>query len=259
MRARFNPTVIRRISLVVAMVAGLTVGGLNYFRIKEKIDGLHAELAAQTTIAQKAESDLARSQKEMAAAAVRLKVFKADLDQTTADKQTALARATEQTALAEKQAKELAVTHRKLDEAQQSLARYVGAGLEPEQILAAASEIRNLQKSLATAEKRVGFLELQVKMLSSISGEDNPVPLPADLKGTVISTDAKWRFLVLDVGASQGVLENGEVLLRRGDKLVGKARVSRVQPDRCVANMLTGWDFAEIREGDVAIAATPQS
>ena len=73
------------------------------------------------------------------------------------------------------------------------------------------------------------------------------------------TADPKWHFIVLDVGEDQGVLLNGEVLVSRQGKLLGKAKVSRVQPGRCVANMVPGWEFGEIAEGDQVIPAVPRS
>lgn len=258
MNARPSSLVLR-ISLIIAVVTGLLAGGFNYFNVKTKIERLRAELAAQTTIAQKAESELARTQAELNKAMVGLKVTKTELDQNVADKQAALTALAEQTSLAKKRGEELATLRPELQDAQRYLERYRVAGLEPEQIVGAAARIKDLEKALAAAEKNCARLELTVKQLSPGDCGGGPVVLPAGLTARVISTDAKWRFLVLDAGADQGVLQNGELLVRRGDKLVGKARVSRVEPDCCVANLMSGWDLDEIKKGDVAIPATPQS
>jgi len=47
--------------------------------------------------------------------------------------------------------------------------------------------------------------------------------------------------------------------LNRHGRLVAKARVSRVQRDRSVADLLPGWEFGEVMEGDLVIPADPQS
>jgi hypothetical protein len=175
-----------------------------------------------------------------------------------ADKEAALASAAQLTNLTRKQSVDLIALRQDLQDAQRSLSRFRGAGLEPEQISGAAGRIKKLEKALAEAETRNQALSQQVKTLLAKDDPEVPVILPAGLQGKVISTDPKWRFVVLDIGASDGVLEYGDLLLRRGDQLVGKARVSRVQKDRCVANVMSGWNFTEIREGDIAIPAIPQ-
>jgi hypothetical protein len=260
MNTRPSSSLVLRISLVVAIAAGLGVGALNYFRVKQRINGLRAELAAQTTIAQRAEGELARTQQELEKTAVSLKVTKTELEQTVAEKQAAVATAAEQTSMARKRGEDLAGTRQDLEDAQRYLARYRATGLEPEQIAGAATEIRNLKKDAEASKKKYALLEQRTRMLTSLQPDkEAPIPLPAGLHGTVLTTDLKWRFLVLDIGADEGVLQNGELLVRRGDKLVGKAKVSRVEKDRCVANLLAGWDVGEIKAGDVAIPATPQS
>src|SRR6266850_489176 len=72
-------------------------------------------------------------------------------------------------------------------------------------------------------------------------------------------SDPKWQFVVLNVGEDQGVLEHGELLINRDGKLVAKVKVSSVQKDRCVANVMPGWQIGEIFEGDLVIPAHPAS
>jgi len=154
----------------------------------------------------------------------------------------------------------LAETRQARDEAQAGLARYRVAGMEPEQIVHAATQIKGLKDALAVAEAKIKGLDLKVQRLASIeAGESGTVPLPAGLKARVIASDPKWHFVVLDAGENQGVLKRGELLLSRNGKLVAKARVSRVQNDRSVADLLPGWEFVEIMEGDLVIPADPQS
>ncbi len=258
MKARLNSPLVLRTSLIVTIATGLTAASVNYLHVKHRIEMLRADLAAQTTIAQKAESELGRTQGELEKTQLSLKVTRTELEQTTADKQMALATVTEQTKLAEKRGKDLTSTREELEEAQRSLARYRMAGLEPEQIINVAGQIKSLEKSQEVIEKRNSELEKRLRsFVANSSNESSPVPLPVGLKGKVISTDPKWRFLVIDVGADEGVVQNGELLVRRGDKLIGKAKISRVEKDRCVANVMSGWDLGEIQEGDVAIPATP--
>ena len=47
--------------------------------------------------------------------------------------------------------------------------------------------------------------------------------------------------------------------MSRNGKLVAKARVSSVQKNRCVANLVPGWELSEVVEGDVVIPAHPDS
>jgi hypothetical protein len=89
------------------------------------------------------------------------------------------------------------------------------------------------------------------------SSEPKPVLLPANLRGKVFQVDPKWNFVVLDIGLNEDALEGGELLVSREGKLVGKVQIRSVQKDRCVANLLPGWQIGEIMEGDLVIPAHP--
>jgi type II secretory pathway component PulC len=95
--------------------------------------------------------------------------------------------------------------------------------------------------------------------LAKYEGTDNVVKLRADLKGIIIAVDPKWDFVVLNIGEEQGVLEDGELLVNRDGKLVAKIVVRSVQKDRCIANIVPGWQLGEVFEGDEVTPAHPAS
>ena len=64
---------------------------------------------------------------------------------------------------------------------------------------------------------------------------------------------------LFDAGEDQGVLEFGELLVNRNGRLVAKIVVRSVQKDRCIANVLPGWELGEVMEGDLVIPAHPAS
>ena len=43
------------------------------------------------------------------------------------------------------------------------------------------------------------------------------------------------------------------MLVNRNGKLVAKIRIKSVTDDRSIANVLVGWKFDEVREGDQVI------
>jgi len=79
------------------------------------------------------------------------------------------------------------------------------------------------------------------------------VTLPQNLHGTVTAVDAQFDFVVLDIGESQGVREHGELLVSRGEKLIGKLRILDVKQDHSIANILPNWKQDEIQTGDLVI------
>ena len=130
----------------------------------------------------------------------------------------------------------------------------------PEEVVRAASEIKRLQTALNTAGNEKALALAKLKRLEELHPEDKDrVDLPAGLKAKVIAFDPRWHFIVLDVGEDQGVLRRGELLVSRQGKLVAKAKVMRVAKDSCVADLMPGWEFGDVLEGDLAFPASPGS
>ncbi|MEY2407983.1 MAG: hypothetical protein QOF48_653 [Verrucomicrobiota bacterium] len=71
--------------------------------------------------------------------------------------------------------------------------------------------------------------------------------------------DPKWDFMVLDVGSKLGLKERGVLLVSRNGTLVAKVRVTNVQPDRCIANIMPGWKLKDVMEGDLVFPYAPAS
>ena len=95
--------------------------------------------------------------------------------------------------------------------------------------------------------------------LAVYKSPDFHVQLPATLNGKVVVSDPKWNFVVLNVGEEQGILQYGELLVNRNGRLVAKVKVSAVEKNRCVANVIPGWQLGEVMEGDQVIPAYPAS
>lgn len=252
-----------RISLIIAILAGLAVGGLNFVKVKEKITTLQANLAEQTKGRQVAEEDARVTHKELDKTTADLKTTRQTLETTTAEKAKAEQEAAAQAKRADKLNDDLNKTRTERDNAQSELAAYVATGLKPEQIVNINKQFNSLQETLSGAQEENKLLGQRIKRLENelalYKVEDYHVPLPASLKGTVLAADPKWNFVVVSVGEDQGVLPQGELLVNRNGKLVAKIKVSTVRKDRCIANVMPGWQLGEVLEGDQVIPAYPAS
>jgi cell shape-determining protein MreC len=252
-----------RISLIVAIIAGLAVAGLNFVKVKEKITTLQANLDTETKAHKEFEGKYTDTKKDLNKTTAELKQTKAELEATTAAKEKADAELAAQTKRADKLTDDLTKTRQERDDAQQQLAAYKATGVTPKQILSFNDDIKKLQESLAVANIENTVLARRVNKLNTeLLVYRDPtffVPLPASLRGKVLVADPKWNFVVLNVGEDQGVLERGELLVNRNGKLVAKVVVRSVQKDRCIANVLPGWELGEVMEGDLVIPAHPAS
>ena len=252
-----------RISLIVAIIAALAVGGLNFVKVKEKITTLQADLKQQTDGRVKAETELASTKKELNKTTAELKQTKTELEATTAAKEKADADLAAQTKRADQLTEDLTKTRAERDTAQQDLAAFNALHLSPQQISGMDKAYKALQENLAVAQTENTVLARKVNKLDTeLKVYRDPtffVSLPASLRGKVLVADPKWNFVVINVGEDQGVLERGELLVNRNGKLVAKIVVRSVQKDRCIANVLPGWELGEVMEGDLVIPAHPAS
>ena len=127
--------------------------------------------------------------------------------------------------------------------------------------------IKEINAALPKATNELSTLKVEQRVLMTqhikASGELqsflNPkgaVALPS-LSGKVSAVDPKWDFVIIDMGANHGLLKNGELSISREGRLVARVKVSRVETDYSVANVMAGFKKSDIHEGDAVL--TPSS
>jgi hypothetical protein len=251
-----------RIALIVAILAGLAVGGLNFVKVKERITTLQAERDKEKSDKEAAQKELASTKSTLKKTSDELAQTKATLKSTEEEKEKAVAEANTQKGRADKLTDDLAKTRKDRDDAQAELEAYRLTGLNPEQIVKQRNSFKSLEDALGGAKDENRLLGRRVEKLSTelkrYTDPTVPVYLPSDLTGKVLIADPKWNFVVLNIGEDQRVKEYGELLVNRNGKLVAKVIVRSIQKDRSIANVMPGWQLTDIIEGDQVIPAHPQ-
>ena len=252
-----------RISLIVAIIAGLAVGVLDFVIVRDKITTLQTKLASTQKERDTAKSEAVKSKNEMVKAKAELEATNQVLQVALVEREKAVNDAAAQTRRATTLADELTKTKKDRDDAQAELAAFHAIGLPPEQVRLLGNRLKQTQDELAAVQtensvlaKKVGSLTTELEVYR---GNIHIVYLPANLKGKILVCDPKWDFVVLNVGEDQGVRANGELLVNRNGQLVAKVIVRSIQKDRCIANVLPGWKLGEPMEGDLVIPAHPES
>jgi hypothetical protein len=252
-----------RICLIVAILAGLGVAALNFTKVKEKIEFIQGQRDTEKKDKETAQNDLRKTKSDLKQTADKLKQTETTLAATVEERDTVRKDLDAQTKLGNKLKGDLDKATKERDDAKAELAAYSGTGLKPEEIIAIKKSYKGLEDQLA--EDKVVMTGLRKKVdkletrLAVFENPDKPVLLRGDLRGKVLVTDPKWNFVVLNVGEDQGVKEQGELLVNRNGRLVAKVKVRSVQKDRCVANILPGWQLGDVLEGDLVIPAYPAS
>ena len=251
-----------RISLIVAIIAGLAVAVLNFTQVKDKVTTLQTNLREETAQHDKFLRLYTTTDKELKKTVAELKQTKATLDQATEERDTAVKKADEQTKLADRLQKDLDTTVTERNTARERLAAFEAAGLTPKQVTTLREDMKAIEKTLAGAQAESRVLaqnnETLKNQLDRFLHPERHVTLPASLTGKVMVVDPKYNFVVLNVGENQRAKEYGEMLVNRNGKLVAKVIIRSMQKDRSIANVMPGWEIGEVMEGDLAIPAYPE-
>src|SRR6266487_1689705 len=246
-----------RISLIIAIIAGIAALAISQVKVAEKIRTITEErdkFEQDLKSSQEAERKAKKEAKDATAAADKLKK---DLDTTKADLAGASEKADEQEKRANDLAGRLDKTTQERNEAQTKLAAWTALGRSIDELKAIMVQNRKLVTENDAVKGENKVLGLKVNQVQSeldlLTGRKTKVELPPALKGKVIAVDPKYEFVVLDIGLDDGVLARGEMLVNRSGKLVAKVRILTVETHRSVANVLADWKQGEIMEGDVVL------
>ncbi len=252
-----------RISLIIAILAGLGAGVVSYLEVSDKIPALAKQRDDEHSAKVTALGDLSKTKTELAKTKNDLSQTKQELADTQSERDKAVVRADAQGKRADELTDKLSKVTTERDDAQNSLASYKATDLTPEQVFKLSKDLKSARAEVevVNGEKVVLFHTISrlTNELAKYVGPEEFVKLRADLHGKILVVDPKWDFVVINVGEDQGVISQGEMLVSRQGKLVAKVVVRSVQKDRCIANLVPGWKIGEMTEGDDVSPAHPST
>lgn len=145
----------------------------------------------------------------------------------------------------------------------------------------AESEVANLQQQLAAKEAELAQLKGGQGTSSLETPKSVPVPVekkspeknnssekkgaPAEMKskesasshleGKVLAVNGTWSFVVISLGEQNGITNNREFLIKRGNQTITKVKVTSVEPSTSVADILAenGAPKAAVQVGDQVV------
>jgi uncharacterized coiled-coil protein SlyX len=124
-----------------------------------------------------------------------------------------------------------------LDKAKHQLAelQVIKTGLE--------SQLKNAQAAQQAAERRIAQRETN----DALNG----------LQGRVLAVDRNWNFVVLNLGGHSGVNPNATMVIRRGNSMVGRVRITSVEPSQSIADIVPNSVPAgvSVQAGDTVVFA----
>lgn len=246
-----------RICLIVAVIAGLGIAGLNIAVVKDKITTLVNDRDTQKKDKETAQKSLAETKSKLKTTETELTSTKENLKNMTEAKDKAEAEAADLNKKNTDLTDKLAKTQKDLDTKSDKLAAWDALQIPIEKAREILGSVKQLTRDLAAsdAEKKVlygKYVALKAQYDDLANPEHEP-DMPAGLKGKVLVADPKYDFVVLDIGQKEGVVPAGRFLVNRNGKLVARLKVQSVEGDRCIANVLPGWKLGDVMEGDQVI------
>ena len=130
------------------------------------------------------------------------------------------------------------------------------------------SQVDDLRRQLDSAEKEKAFLSEKLQDIQDRADQPKEgkkrrevvretAPRRTGLRGTILAVNQAYNFVVLNLGTRHGVESNAEMLVLRDGTLVGKIRISSVEPATAIGDIITGSlaRGAQIQPGDNVIYA----
>lgn len=235
-----------KLLIIASVVVTLITAGLG-FANKSKLS------KAQTDLAD-AQSETSKTKASLKTASDTLATTKKDLATAVADKEQAASQLASTTTDLEKAKKDLSdaqaqVTtlttdkttltasmtdlQTKLDEALKN--QTAGPAPVADDKTAQIEELKTLNTKLTSDAQ--GLRDELAKYKTEAQNREHRM-LVKGTEGRILAVNPAWNFVVLSLGDKQGVANNTELLVKRGNQLVGKIRVTSVEPSSSIADIV---------------------
>jgi hypothetical protein len=127
------------------------------------------------------------------------------------------------------------------------------------------TQLEDARKQLDAAEREKVLLSDKMKVTqeksTQLETEKKHRPAPGannpGIRGTVLAVNQAYNFVVLSLGARQGVEANSEMLVLRGGSFIGKIRISSVEPATAIGDIITSTlaRGVQVQPGDTVVYA----
>jgi len=130
------------------------------------------------------------------------------------------------------------------------------------------AQLDDVRHQLDGAEKEKAFLSEKLQgaqerttQVQEEKKHREPPIRRTGVRGTVLAVNQAYNFVVLNLGARQGVEPNSEMLVLREGTLIGRIRISSVEPATAIGDIITGSlaRGVQVQPGDTVIYAGTSS
>lgn len=240
-----------KILLIAAIVISVVTAGIGFLN-QQKLSGAADELNSVRSSLKNTQGELATANESLEQAQQEI----TELSKTKGDASAELTAAKTQAEDAKaqvskledqvKQAEEQATTLRNELQAKQTRvaeleAAQTGAVAQPtEQVNVEEFELRIQEQNtlIESLKSQLDSARSDVASLREREQQRAQQVMRQGLSGRILAVNQGWNFVVLNLGDRNGVINNAEMLVTRGDQMIGKIRITSVEPSSSIADIV---------------------
>lgn len=246
-----------KISLALAILVGLGTLYVTHMQVAPKIEEIKAAQATAETNAKTAQEAESKAKAESKKAKAELDLANSGLTDASNRLTQVTLRANQQQQRADTHEKNLRTAVENLDRATFELNQWRAVGMPPDKVveeLVAKQKLIGERDALAGENQIIAQNNDRLKRrLRAYEPEALPPELPPGTSGKVVAVDPKYDFIVLNIGSNQRVVPDANMLVNRAGKLIAKVKITAVEPNRSIANIMPEWKQDEVQEGDQVV------
>jgi len=260
----------QKILIILAAVLSLAAAGLgflnrgNLLKEKEALTAKSAEVDAANKKASAAAADAKAANEKIALVGSD----KEKLTDEITDLRAQLTKATSGMADVQKQSadKDAAVAQMKTDMAAKDariteLETKSNASSQPGNDPTVELKKQLEEKDILTTglQTKIKDQESQLSALKEREAQRRSKSMRSGLEGRILAVNPSWNFVVLSLGDRNGVVNNSEMLIKRGSQLIGKVRITSVEPSTSIADIVANSvrSGLAVQPGDTVIYTGP--
>lgn len=203
-------------------------------------------VTAEDTVTKKTAA-IEQAQKDITAGKEKLATVTAEKDQATAQAETLKTdleknktQVTDLTTQIAAKTTEVTKLTADLEEAKKKGPTEGSGGVNPldETVKQLQAQIEEGKVVIAEQKTKLDSAQSRVTKLEEDNARRLASKLRPGLEGRILAVNQAWNFVVLNLGDKNGVVGNAEMLIKRGNQLVGKVRVTSVEPSTSIADIV---------------------
>lgn len=260
----------QKISLILTLVFSLAAAGVGYLN-RGKITAARQEVTVSKKEATDNAAKAAKTAAELKTATEKLSVISSDSEKiaselsdlktqnsryqsTVSDLQNQL---TDREATLNSQKSDIAQKDTKISELESKVNQATQTNSAPlEEIKKTVEEKEILISSL---QNKLKEQDSQLANFKEREAQRRTKSMRKGLEGRILAVNSSWNFIVISLGDRNGVINGAEMLIKRGSQLIGKVRVTSVEPSTSIADIVANSvrSGLSVQPGDMVIYAGP--